>query len=210
MLSSWVVSYDYRFPPESRFGKMGIRTAGSVWASVANKHAGPGMCTAGGGALLKLYRATGDARYLELMSRIAHFIPQTVSYPERPMYTVQGPALRPSEICERVNLSDWEGENNVGDNIAGNSVWPTAALMLTWLETPGVYANVGKGLVCASDHVNAWIEDGKVMIENPTAFPAVVKVMLETDEDRKRPLGLIWQDRFIRVSAGPGETVQVK
>jgi len=34
MLSSWVVGYDYAFPPESRFAKMGIRSAGSVWASV--------------------------------------------------------------------------------------------------------------------------------------------------------------------------------
>ena len=143
------------------------------------------------------------------MSRIAHFIPQTVSYPERPMYTVQGPALRPSEICERVNLSDWEGARNVGDAIAGNSVWPTAALMLTWLETPGVYADVAKGLICVCDHVNAWLEDGSVMIENPTAFPAVVKVMIEYDEDRKRPLGLIWQDRFLRVRVRPGEVVRV-
>ena len=167
------------------------------------------MCTAGGGALLKLYRATGDRLYLELMSRIAHFIPQTVSYPERPMYTVQGPALRPSEICERVNLSDWEGAGNVGDAIAGNSVWPTAALMLTWLETPGVYADTETGLVCASDHVNAWLEDGKLMIENPTQFPAVVKVMIESDEDRKKPLGLLWQDRFLRVGVNPGEVVPV-
>ncbi len=209
MLSSWVVGYDYAFPPESRFAKMGVHSAGSVWASVQNKHAGPGMCTAGGGALLKLYRATGDPLYLGLMSRIAHFIPQTVSYPERPMYTVQGPALRPSEICERVNLSDWEGAGNVGDAIAGNSVWPTAALMLTWLETPGVYADTETGLVCASDHVNAWLEDGKLMIENPTSFPAVVKVMIESDEDRKKPLGLLWQDRFLRVGVNPGEVVPV-
>ena len=126
------------------------------------------------------------------------------------MYTMQGPALRPSEICERVNLSDWEGAENVGDAIAGNSVWPTAALMLTWLETPGVCADPGQGLVCVSDHVNAWLEDGCVMIENPTPYPAVVKVMLGTDEDRKRPLGLLWQDRFRRVRVGPGETVRAE
>ena len=209
LLSSWVVGYDYAFPPESRFAKMGIKSAGSVWASVQNKHAAPGMCTAGGGALLKLFRATGDPLYLELLSRIAHFIPQTVSYPERPMFTVQGPALRPSEICERVNLSDWEGRKNIGDAIAGNSVWPTAALMLTWLETPGVYADPEKGLLCVSDHVNAWLEEGRVTIENPTDFPAVVKVMIESDEDRKKPLGLLWQEKFIRVRVAPGETVRV-
>lgn len=210
MLSSWVVGYDYDFPPESRFTKMGIHSAGSVWASVQNKHAGPGMCTAGGGALLKLYRATGDPLYLELMNHIGHFIPQMASYPERPMFTMQGPPLRPSEICERVNLSDWEGAHNVGDAITGNSVWPTAALALTWLETPGVYVDADKELICVSDHVNAWLKDGKVIIENPTSIPATVKVMIETDEDRKRPLGLIWQDRFIRICVEPGETVRVE
>lgn len=209
MLSSWVVGYDYAFPPESKFGQMGIRSAGSVWASVQNKHAAPGMCTAGGGALLKLYRATGDPLYLELMSRIAHFIPQVVSYPERPMVTLSGEPLNPGKMDERVNLSDWEGAGNVGDSINGDSVWPAAALMLTWLETPGVYADPEKGLICVSDHVNAWLADGRVTIENPTLFPAVVKVMIESEEDRKQPLGLLWQEKYIRVSVAPGETVRV-
>ena len=70
--------------------------------------------------------------------------------------------------------------------------------------------DAGSGLVCVSDHVNAWFEDGGVMIENPTAYPAVVKVMIETEEDRKRPLGLLWQDRFLRVRVGPGEVLRAK
>ena len=115
----------------------------------------------------------------------------------------------PGEMCERVNLSDWEGTNNVGDSIFGSSSWPETALMLTWLETPGVYAASEKRLVYASDHVNAWLDGNRLLIENPTVFPAVVKVMIESDEEMKKPLGLIWQDRFIRVKAAPGETVGV-
>ena len=209
MLSSWVVGYDYAFPPESRFGKMDIRSAGSVWANVQNKHSAPGMCTAGGGVLLKLYRATGDELYLELMARIAHFMPQVVSYPERPMYTTWGEPLKPGKMCERVNLSDWEGTNNVGDSIGGDSVWPAAALMLTYLETPGVYANPDTGLVCVSDHVNAWWDNGTLWIENPTSFPATVKVMIETETERAQPLGGDWQDRMIRVDVAPGQRVSV-
>ena len=210
MLSSWVVGYDYAFPPESRFGKMDIRSAGSVWASVQNKHSAPGMCTAGGGVLLKLYRATGDVLYLELMARIAHFMPQVTSYPERPMYTLAGTPLKPGKMCERVNLSDWEGKHNVGDAIGGDSVWPAAALMLTWLETPGVYADPDTGLVCVADHVNAWWEDGALWIGNPTAFPATVKVMIETETERSRPLGGDWQDRMIRVDVAPGQRVPAR
>ena len=36
---------------------------------------------------------------------------------------------------------------------------------LTWLETPGVYADSDTGLVCVSDHVSAWFGDGKLTIE---------------------------------------------
>ncbi len=72
-----------------------------------------------------------------------------------------------------------------------------------------MYADIEKGLVFAPDHVNAWFEDGAIVIENPTPFPAVVKVMIESDEDRKKPLGLLWQEKFTRVSVGPGEVVKV-
>ena len=85
----------------------------------------------------------------------------------------------------------------------------SAALMLTWLETPGVYADPEKGLICVSDHVNAWLDDGCVMVENPTDFLALVKVMIESDEDREKPLGLLWQERYIRVRVAPGETVRI-
>ena len=208
-LASWVVPYDYAFPPESRFARMGILSAGSVWANAQNKHSAPGLCTASPVALFKLYRATGNEKYLELMRRIARFMPQVASYPERPMMTVMDTALKPAEMCERVNLSDWEGTHNVGDAIGGNSVWPEVALMLTWLEVPGVYAAPERGLVCASDHVEARLEEGTLVIHNPTAFPAKVKVMIESEEDMKRPLGLWWQDAFTRVGVPAGETARV-
>lgn len=206
-LSSWVVSYDYEFPTKSRFGKMGIRSTGSVWANVQNKHSAPGLCTASAAALLKLYRATGDEGYLRLMREISHFMPQVVSYPQRPMTTVLGGALKPGEMCERVNLSDWEGNENVGDSIFGASSWPEAAMMLTYLEVPGVYAVPSRGVVCAADHVNAWLEAEKLWIHNPTVFPARVKVLTESETDMKKNLGLYWQDSMRRVCVGAGETV---
>ena len=35
--STWVVSYDFEFPPDSMFGRAGIRTTGSVYANTQNK-----------------------------------------------------------------------------------------------------------------------------------------------------------------------------
>lgn len=205
-LSSWVVNYDYQFPKESRFEKMGIHSAGSVWANVQNKHSAPGLCTISPAVLLKLYRATDDHRYLDLMQQIAHFIPQVSSYPERPMITVFGNPLAPSDICERVNMSDWEGYHGIGDSICGPGCWPTVSLMLTWLEVPGVYVRPKQGIVCTSDHVQAYLSDDKLCIHNPTAFEASVKVLCE--DDTSNPLGAYWQDRFIWVTVQPGETTE--
>lgn len=208
-LSGWVVPYDYAFPPQSRFAKMGVRTAGSVWANVQNKHSAPGLCTVSPASLMKLFRATGDERYLELMRSIAHFMPQCASYPGRPIITMGNTPLKPGEMCERVNMSDWEGTNNVGDSIFGASSWPEVSLMLTWLEIPGVYVVPSKGIVCVSDHVSASLEEGALVIRNTTRFPARVKVMAETEEDMKRPLGLWWQDAFTVIGVPAGESVRV-
>ena len=208
-LSTWVVSYDYHFPKDTKFGKMGILATGSVWASVQNKHSAPGLCTISPIAYLKLYRYTADVNFLMIMRDIAHFIPQVASYPERPMLTNSGKPLPPSEICERVNLSDWEGRSEIGGNIGGSSVWPEITMMLTWLDIPGVYAVPSRGIVCASDHVNAWLDGGELFIQNTTDFDACVKVLIEDDEKMKRKLGAYWQDMFKRVSVPSGSTVHI-
>ncbi|MBO4297215.1 MAG: hypothetical protein J5998_00325 [Clostridia bacterium] len=209
-MASWVVAYDYEFPKDSRFGRMGIRTAGSVWANVQNKHSAPGMCTASPAPFLKLFRYTGDERYLRLMREIAHYMPQSASYPARPMRTVRGDELMPGEMCERVNLSDWEGNHNVGDSIFGSSSWPQTSLMLTCLEVPGVYVLKERGIVSVSDHVNAWLEDGQLCIQNPTAMSATVKVMVDTEESLAEKLGLFYQERFRKVSVAPGALVKLR
>lgn len=195
-MASWVVSYDYEFPKDSRFGKRGVKAAGSVWANVQNKHSAPGLCTLSPVSYLKLYRATGNENYLRIMREIAHFMPQTASTPENPMYTTKGEKMLPGEICERVNTSDWEGTNNVGDSIFGSASWPEVSLMLTWSEVPGVYAIPERGVVCVSDHVNAWLSGDRLVIDNPTIYPARVKVMIEKEADLDSPLGLYWQEKF--------------
>lgn len=208
-MASWVVSYDYEFPKESRFGKRGVKAAGSVWANVQNKHSAPGMCTLSPVSYLKLYRATGNENYLRIMQEIAHFMPQTASTPENPMYTTKGEKMLPGEICERVNTSDWEGTHNVGDSIFGSASWPEVSLMLTWTEVPGVYVIPERGVVCVSDHVNAWLDGDTLTIDNPTIYPARVKVMVENEKDLSAPLGLYWQEKFTIVNVPAGGTTSI-
>ena len=208
-LSSWVVSYDYNFPENSAMGKLHVKANGSVWANVQNKHSAPGLCTASPISLLKIYRATGDEKYLELMCHIAHFMPQTVSYSQRPVITSSGKPLKDSEICERVNTSDWEGKDRVGGNIFGACSWPQVSMMLTWTDMPGVYVIPSRDIVCVSDHVNAWVENDKLYIQNTTEFDAIVKVLVENEENIKEKLGFYWHNKFHRVPVKAGETVSV-
>jgi len=210
-LASWVVPYDYAFPQDSRLERRGVFAAGSVWANVQNKHSAPGLCTLSPASFLKLYRATGNENYLRIMQEIAHFPLQVASTGEMPLFTVKGVRMPNAAMCERVNMSDWEGTHNVGDSIFGSSSWPETAAMLTWTEIPGVYAMPARGVVCASDHVNAWLDENLLLIENPTPYPARVKVMIEHEEEHFFPLGLYWQERMriVRIPAGARTRIQL-
>src|SRR5215471_1507893 len=70
--STWMISYDYKFPEKTLFGNLNMKTTGSVWASTQNKHGGPGICTMSGDCLFKLYRATGNKQYLGMIQDVAH------------------------------------------------------------------------------------------------------------------------------------------
>ena len=140
LCSSWVVSYNYRFPADSEFGKKGMKSVGSVFANVQNKHAAPGICTLSGDGLYRLWKWTGDRAYLELLQDISLTISQYMSRPDRPVCSPQGKPMPQGFICERVNLSDWEGEEGIGSNIFG-SCWSECSNLLTLAEVahlPGV------------------------------------------------------------------------
>ncbi len=146
LCSSWVVSYNYRFPEGSEFARLGMKTVGSVFANVQNKHSAPGICTLSGDSILKLYRFTGKESYLELLRDIALTISQYMSTDERPVYswdvpkdasllnddTIRAPRekLPQGFICERVNMSDWESERCVGGVFNGSCWCETSNLLM--------------------------------------------------------------------------------
>ena len=141
LFSSWVVAYPYRFPEGSEFARLGINAVGSVFASVQNKHSSPGIATFAGKALYDLYRHTGDGEYLSLLRDIAFYIPQSVSTAARPIFSwpdknAPSRPLPEGYICERVNTSDWEGEDRVG-GVFCYSCWCESSLILTFSELFG-------------------------------------------------------------------------
>lgn len=93
----------------------------------------------------------------------------------------------PGRIGERCNLSDWEGRANVGE-LPGGSCWCEVSAMLTYFELPAVYVNPDTGFVFALDHVSASLENGALVLENPTDHDAVYRVFSEKNHERAKPL----------------------
>lgn len=212
--ASWCVPYDFVFPSGSTFGRLGLRTAGSVFANVQNKHSAPGFCTLSGASLLRLYRATGDRQYLDLCLETVHNITQYLSREDRPIATWDGCDLRPGWMCERVNMSDWEGKANIG-GVFNGSCWCEVSCLLTYAEIPGIWFLRDTGEAIVFDHVDATVTDSgscwTLHLHNPTKFGAVVKLLSETRQDFSAPWdSWIGDDcRIVHLGAGSRTTVDI-
>jgi hypothetical protein len=195
--ASWVVSYDFRFPASSTFARADIRATGAVWANAQNIVPPPSICCASGDALFRIFRATGDPFYLDLVRDIAHGIPQYFSREDRPLRCGhEGRTMPPSWVWERVQTSDWESPDvPLGEWPCALADWVSNAMMLSWIELPGIYVQPDAALVYAIDHVNARLlhqTPGAVVAElhNPTMFSARVRVFAETHAAARVPLPL--------------------
>lgn len=197
LCATWVVSYDYKFPAASTFGKLDMRSTGSVWASTQNKHGGPGICTFSGDCLLKLYRSTGNKLYLRLLGDIAHNIMQYISREDRQIHKQKS-----GWANERVNLSDWEGKQKVGEIFDGSSNWVQTSVMQTVTEIPGIYVNPAKDELFVFDHVNATLEGNQIKITNPTKFDATVKIFIDNEPSKPYLQGFVSQCPEVEVKAG--------
>jgi hypothetical protein len=202
--ATWVVSYDYEFPETSDLGRRGVHTTGAVWANIQNKHAAPAICTLSGEAMFRLWRATRDPLALDLLHDIAHGIPQYLSRADLPL----NDKMQPGWICERVNLSDWEGVEGVGGQLFG-SCWPEVSMMLTAVEIPGLYVQPDTGFVHVFDHlivneVTRLNGSVRVKLTNPTQFDADIKVLCEPSTACQQPLGLnpLYSSPRIHILAG--------
>lgn len=135
LASTWVMAYNYNYINDCAFKKAGIKTVGTVFANIQNKHSAPGICTLSGAALKKLYDITGDELYLQLITDIACAVGQCMSTKEHPIYCMDTHKNAPSGyICERVNTSDWEGEKRVGQIFNQGSNWCEISNLLTITE----------------------------------------------------------------------------
>ncbi|MGN0447413.1 MAG: hypothetical protein ACI4GC_02575 [Acutalibacteraceae bacterium] len=89
-------------------------------------------------------------------------------------------------VNERVNLSDWEGRNNVGEIPIG-SCWCEVSVMLTYLEIPAVYIQRDTGFCFALDHIECSVKDrtdGTLTVElfNPTRYDANYRIFIDSEK----------------------------
>jgi hypothetical protein len=167
--------YDYPFPEGTEFHRLGMRTGGTIFANAQNCHAAP-ICTHSGLALVHLFRATGDSRYLDLIASIARAIPQLVSRTDRPIHAGEDRPLPSGWINERINTSDWD--NNVGGVFFGPT-WCETALLLTAAELPGIYVRCADRTLAVFDNLDAHWEGDEIVVTNPTQFDTTVRFWID-------------------------------
>jgi len=210
LCSTWTMSYDPAWPPESAIAKLQCHMAGAVWASIQNKHAAPGICTSSGDGLFKLYRATGRRMYADLIRDIQHAQSEAVN---RPGHITTGNLTGSS--MERIQLSDAEGRGSIGNFINTRNSWTETDGMLMAMELPGIYIRTDKKEVYAFDHIGARILESSgdylsVEMHNGTAYDATVTVMAESERQASAPLSYTAFLKWPKVKVGAGKTVVVR
>lgn len=193
LCATWTVSFPYRLPDDTPLAKLGANLTGAVWASTQNKHGAPGFCTQSGDALFKIYRATGDTLYADLLRDIIH---------------AHAEGIQPNgKITERLTYCDADSRGSRGDG--GKTGWNETNGALMALEIPGIYLRTDILRLYVFDHVRVKIvkQNAKSIvleITNPTSYDALVTVMSEGKQEAEQPLGengfLKWKDK-VKVKA---------
>lgn len=208
--ATFTLSYDEIFPQNSNIAKLGGHMAGAVWASVQNKHAAPGICTASGDYIFKLYRATGNKLYADLIRDIQHAHTEAVDMPNhRTTNYGFGTSM------ERIQPTDGEGKGSIGNFIHTRNSWTETNGMLMDLELPGIYLQTDKNELYVFDHVEAKVlkhSGGKteLLVTNKTPFDANVSIFAETSDQAKKPMSYVDFVKWPKVDVKSGESKIVK
>lgn len=199
--ATWVVSYNYQFIDTTSYAKAHIHTTGSVYANTQNKHTAPGICTASGLALLKLYRFTNNTFYLNLLHDIAHNITQYLPHVKKPLGNANA-----GWVSERINMTDWESPENIG-YVLPLSTWAETSLMLTTTEIPGLYVQPKNNFFIAFDNVEVKAisitqNSLQLQIKNTTPVDATLTIMEDNNTKNVLSENFMFDSKKILIPAG--------
>lgn len=198
LCATWVISYDYILPRNTELAQVDARLTGAVWASTQNKHSAPGFCTSSADALFRIFRATGDFRYAELLHDVWH------GYVE---------GITPNGfICERLGYCDVElrGTRLHGD---GGNGWTELNGCMMALELPGIYIRPEKNLFYAFDHVDVKMlksnqQEMLLSITNTTPFDAEISILSESEQDATQTLSSVAFVDWKKIKVKAGKTIE--
>lgn len=209
LCATWTLSYDAIFPSRSDIAKLKSNMAGAVFASIQNKHAAPGICTSSGDYLFKLYRATGNRLYADLINDIQHAHTEAVDMPgHRTTHVGFGTSL------ERIQPSDAEGKENIGNYGHGRNSWTETNGMLMAMEIPGIYVQTDKNELYVFDQVEAKVLNRhrgvtRLSVTNKTPYDATVSIFAESSREAKNPIGSMDFARWPKISVKAGATALI-
>lgn len=201
LCATWTVSFAYRLPGDTPLARLGANLTGAVWASTQNKHGAPGFCTLSGDALFKIYRATGNELYAELLRDIIH---------------AHAEGIQPNgKITERLTYCDADSRGSRLDG--GKTGWNETNGALMALEIPGLYVRKDLQQAYMFDHlVLKGIEQkGKrlrLTVFNPTPFDATLTVLAEDAKQAASPLpdnAFVQWSRRITVKKGKSAVIVI-
>ena len=196
-VNTWRRHGQCELPKNTELAQLGAKLAGGYWASTQNKHGAPGICTSSGDALFKIYRATGDRRYAELLRDIVH---------------AHAEGIKPDgQITERLTYCDADSRGSRGD---GSTGWNELNGILMATELPGIYVRTDRDEMFVFDSVEAKLVKRDpagvtLQITNPTKFDAKVAVLVEDAHQAQLPLGATAFLKWRKVAVKAGATLQV-
>ncbi|MGN1124332.1 MAG: hypothetical protein ACI4RR_08320 [Eubacterium sp.] len=155
----------------------------------------------------------------KIMNRLYMNALISLSRSGKPMSKLVSPiyssAVNPvGRINERVNLSDWEGTNNVGELPIG-SCWCEVSTMLTYLEIPAVYIQSDTGFCFALDHIECSViseneNSFTARLYNPTDYDARYRIFIDSKRECKNPLSPDKALKMQNIFLHSGESIQLE
>lgn len=177
--ASWVPAVAYKFPKDSTFDRLGLDCRGAVQANLQNQHGAPAACINSSSAFFRLFRMTGEKRFLEILREIVHNCVQYISTENTPITAYDGRPLPVGDICEKVFFQDYVKRQ--GEIFCASGGWTEIAVLLTVTENPGIYCDTEKDFLFVMDHIDAQMQGDLLTVSNPFDYSISVRVFVEKE-----------------------------
>ncbi|MFH0911320.1 MAG: hypothetical protein V1918_07460, partial [Planctomycetota bacterium] len=173
--ASYVMARSIALPPDSDLARAGIATRGAVLTGGGAARLGPGPWSTSLGALLRLYRVTGEEWLLSLLSDVALALPQYVA-----TFHARVGDLRRGMAASEIPLLP-EGTRLPYSVEPVSRLGTAQAILLMRAELPGVYVDPPREALAVFDHVNASVdfEAMRLYLSNPTPYRAQGRIEVE-------------------------------